>query len=908
MTHRNSRGVGLVVRTGWAPVMVASLLALYGRPALAAEAEGSEGAGSRQVVIAPAYKKGGLERCLWGSDYRALWAAPIAVEVLDLKTFAGGLKPLFRVGGQETKGLAMKGGDGRDYTFRGIDKDPTQILPEDLRDTWARSIVQDQIAAQHPAAPFIADELMAAAGILRTPQRLMVMPDDPALGEFRKDFAGLVGQVYEFPGAKSDKNPGFQGATELLKHDAFYKRMEADPKDRPDARAFLKARLFDILIGDWDRHRDQFRWAKFPGQPFWRPIPDDRDQAFSRYEGFVLTLARSRIPILENYQATYPGMTGLTWNGREQDRELLAGLERPVFKEVASELQAAITDAVIERAARRMPAEYFKVDGERLIRDLKGRRDRLGEAADAFYAHIADKVKVYLTDAPEYVEVKRLSGGDTLVTVSRLGEDGKPTGEPFYRRTLHPGETQEVQVYLRGGNDRVVTLEGSGGIHLRVIGGPGRDVVDDSKGGGTRFYAEDGGQLVAGKGSSLDRGHYTPPPPPKNAPWIPPRDWGHNTFWIPWLSYGADLGAFVGLGLDTQAFGFRKDPYASRHIVRAGWSFGDRTFRADYRAQFRLENSGWTTGWYAYASGVESSRFFGFGNETDDGDNQNSAFFKVKQQQYAFTPTLGIPLAKQLTLSLGPSLKYASNKHRDENTLINLTRPYGYGNFGELGATGVLELDSREAASRNPGGVALRSIGYTRGGALVQVRGQVWPKAWDVKETFGSLDGSLAVFLTPGSSAKAPTLALRAGGKKVFGSYPFFEAAYLGGGLGGIDTAAGVGAAGDEPIRGLQRHRYAGDAALYGNADLRLYVSRFHLLLPGEWGVFGFGDGGRVYLEGHISPLLGLAPSLGSSDKWHYGYGGGLWFAWLDRANTLSIAYARSELRNAFYFKAGFAF
>ena len=147
---------------------------------------------------------------------------------------------------------------------------------------------------------------------------------------------------------------------------------------------------------------------------------------------------------------------------------------------------------------------------------------------------------------------------------------GKPTGEPFYRRTLHPGETQEVQVYLRGGNDRVVTLEGSGGIRLRVIGGPGRDVVDDSKGGGTRFYAEDGGQLVAGKGSSLDRGHYTPPPPPKNAPWIPPRDWGHNTFWIPWLSYGADLGAFVGLGLDTQAFGFRKDPYASRHIVRAG--------------------------------------------------------------------------------------------------------------------------------------------------------------------------------------------------------------------------------------------------------------------------------------------------------------------------------------------------
>lgn len=66
------------------------------------------------------------------------------------------------------------------------------------------------------------------------------------------------------------------------------------------------------------------------------------------------------------------------------------------------------------------------------------------------------------------------------------------------------------------------------------------------------------------------------------------------------------------------------------------------------------------------------------------------------------------------------------------------------------------------------------------------------------------------------------------------------------------------------------------------------YISRLRLLLPGEWGLLGFGDGGRVYLDGE------------SSDKWHYGYGGGLWFAWLDRVNTISLSYARSEGRNAF--------
>jgi hypothetical protein len=186
--------------------------------------------------------------------------------------------------------------------------------------------------------------------------------------------------------------------------------------------------------------------------------------------------------------------------------------------------------------------------------------------------------------------------------------------------------------------------------------------------------------------------------------------------------------------------------------------------------------------------------------------------------------------------------------------------------------------------------VAFRSLGYPRSGGEVKVTGFVWPKAWDVVDTFGSVEGKAAVYLTP-SGDRSPTLALRVGGKKVFGNYPYFEAAYLGGGLGGFGPLAG-----DEPLRGLQRHRYAGDAAVYGNADLRIYISQFHIFLPGTWGVFGFGDGGRVYLQGE------------TSSKWHYGYGGGLWFAWLDRSNTLSFSYAKSEGHHGIYARAGFGF
>jgi hypothetical protein len=865
-------------------------IAMVATQARAEDAGVTISAPGRPVVIGPQYQAGGVHRWLWGADYRSLWTTPTRVEPLDLRAVAGGLTPLQRVGGRQTKGLALRGADGRDYTFRAIDKDPTSILPEQLHDTWAGALVQDQIAASQPSAFFVADELMNAAGILHSAQRLVVMPDDPALGEFRKDFAGVVGQFYEFPAGRSASGPGFQGALEVLGHQALYKRLAESPDERIDARAFLKARLFDLLVGDWDRHRDQWRWARFADGSAWLPIPDDRDQAFSRYEGLVLDLARRRLPIFQSYGRAYPSMKGLTWNGWEQDRQLLAGLERPVWQEVAAELRSQITDDVIQRAAHRMPAEHFRIDGARLIRDLTARRDGLGDGAAAFYDHLAGKVRVYLTDASEYAEVQRLESGDTLVQAWRADGGGRRTGEAFYRRTLHARETSEVQIYTGAGEDRLVTVGSPNAIEVRAIGGSGRLVVDDSQGGGTAMSDAGRGEIERGPGSRRDRRAYTPPPPPVNAPWIPPRDWGRDTFLTPWVGFDRDLGALIGAGIDTRGYGFRKDPYSSRHIVRAAFTSEDSTYRADYRAELRRENRSWYWGWYGFASGIESVRFYGFGNETADGGNPRSRFFKARQQQFSLTPTITVPFGGSFKVAVGPTVKYASSAHEADDTLINRTQPYGYGDFGEVGGSALLELDTRQEAAATPSGKALRALGYPRSGTLVQVGGQFFPGAWDVKDAYGSVRGSAAAYLTPRSET-APTLALRVGGQKVFGSYPYYEAAYLGGGIGGYGMLAG-----DDPVRGLPHHRYAGDASVFGSAELRIYVSQFRFFLPGTWGLLAYGDAGRVYLDGE------------DSNKWHNGSGGGLWFAWLDRANTVTATVGRSEGHNAFYLRAGFAF
>ena len=250
--------------------------------------------GATEVVIAgEEYGSPPGGRFVFGKDYRELWTLPVAVAVLDLEGFAGGLRPVMRIGGMQSKGLALEGGDGRDYTFRSVNKDMSRVVPEEFKDSILEHIVQDQIAGNFPGIQVVVPALARAAGVLAVDEvQLVVLPDDPRLGEYRQDFAGVLGVVLEYPQPRSASNPGFHGATEILGHEEFWERRHASPDALPDTRAFLRARLLDILLNDWDRHRQQWRWARIPGERLLQPIPEDRDQVFTDYEGLGLDIAR----------------------------------------------------------------------------------------------------------------------------------------------------------------------------------------------------------------------------------------------------------------------------------------------------------------------------------------------------------------------------------------------------------------------------------------------------------------------------------------------------------------------------------------------------------------------------------------------------------------------------------------
>ncbi len=830
---------------------------------------------ARQTVVAGSYKAGGFHRFFLGSDYRDAWATPVSVEVLDLAREAGGLTPTLRVGGQQTKGLALTGADGRSYTFRGLEKDASHLLdaidPE-LKESSIQKLLNDQMAAQHPASELIARGILDATGIPCPDWRLVVLPDDPALGKFRQDFAGAIGVFGVYPQPAKGSVPGFLGATALIDHHELYKRLEAGEGDAVDAQALLKARLVDIFMGDWDRHRKQWRWARLPGSPLWTPIPEDRDQAFSRYEGVMLDLARGRDPRFQNFKAKYPNIGGLTYNGWEQDRRLLVGFTPDDFDRTAKALQARLTDAAIETAVRRMPPEWFAIDGARLTAELKARRDALPDIAAKYHRHLAGRVDVYMTNQSERVEAKRLGNGDMDVTVRIGGGDGAAS-TPYFHRVFDGNETEEVRFYALDGNDTVVVAGGGNGPRARVVGGNGNDTLDAS-GAGNAQLSDAEGQNRAIDAKYDDR-PYTPPPPPKNAPWIPPRDWTRESWGIPWVSYGSDLGVFLGYGIYTQGYGFRKSPFAAGHQVRAGWSFGEKNGRADYAGEFHGENRETFLGLFAFASGVEVLRFYGFGNDTLAG-SEDQDFFKVNANQFVLHPTFKVPFGEKGLLSLGPAAKYTQSD-QDKIQLINAVQPYGVGDYGAFALHGVLTWDGRDNQV------------FPRKGVFAAARATYFPKMWDVTSDFGQVNGNLNAYLSAG---RVVTLALRAGGKKLLGTYPYMEAASIG--AGGL----GAGALGEpqDTVRGYRARRFLGDASAFGNASLRLRVSHITLILPGAWGLEGFGDVGRVWLEDE------------TSDTWHTGVGGGIWLSLLNDRMAFSGGISHSKEADLFYVKGGFTY
>ncbi|MDD9947960.1 MAG: hypothetical protein OXU48_00335, partial [candidate division Zixibacteria bacterium] len=93
------------------------------------------------------FEMGGFGRWFYGSDYRQLWTTPLELPVLDLDAVGGGLSPMRPGGAGQSISLHFMGEDGRRYTVRSIDKDPSKRLLDELKDTVVEDVIQDLVSA-----------------------------------------------------------------------------------------------------------------------------------------------------------------------------------------------------------------------------------------------------------------------------------------------------------------------------------------------------------------------------------------------------------------------------------------------------------------------------------------------------------------------------------------------------------------------------------------------------------------------------------------------------------------------------------------------------------------------------------------------------------------------------------------
>jgi len=847
------------------------------------------------VVPGAKYEAGGFYKFFLGEHWRDLWTTPITVPILDIQNTAGGLSPLKRGGGFQTKSLHFKGANGKFYKFRSINKDPAKLLPKYLQKTFVAEIYQDQISASHPLSSLIVAPLLNAVGVLNAQPLVVVLPNTDELGEYRNDFKNVLGTFSENPKDDTEEAILFEGADKVKRNYDIFEKCEKSNKNQVDAIEFLKARLMDIFLGDWDRHIGQWKWARFKinDTNFWKPIPRDRDQAFSRWEGVFPRMTAQAIPQIEHFDDDYPQVNDITWSGRYLDRRFLAPITKSQWDSVTNFIQSKLTDDIIKIAVKQVPKEWFKNQNEELVQTLINRRNNLYEISQDYYEMLFKYIAIYASDKDEYAFINRMNNKSVEVSIfSKDKQTGKKSGIPFFNKTFDNDITKEIRLFMLDGDDSV-KISGNVDVSplIRVIGGGGRDaLIDSSKVNGyflaitpissaerktilydsgkkTTFYAGASARINTYKekktkpfDEEVDNVYE------KYEPQV--EDRGHN--WKPgaWLSYNSDDGIIIGGGPSLYEYDYRYEPFVYRLSLQAAYATVPKSWNIRFNSEFYdlIKNTRITFG--LGKSELSFTKFYGFGNESKKDDNlEDGNYYRVKQELMYIESRLEYPAQKNYKVWLGYVYRF-SQIYLSDNTLLDITRPVGIEDWSYMGVGSGIEYDNRDDVTTPMSGFYLNFCNIH------------FPPWLDNEKAYSKTRLDLRAYLKS-EFITTSSLAFRFYGAKLWGSYPFFDSAFLGG---------------SENLRGYTRERFAGNAAAFGSVEWRTYLFPFKFVVPAQLGFLVFTDVGRVYYPGE------------KSNKLHQSYGAGLWAYFIEPSYLGNITVAKSSEELSFYISVGYAF
>ncbi len=795
---------------------------------------------SIEVRVRPEYDRvSGFKRLLLGENYRKEFAALTKLPVIRLSEIKGGLTPEKRGGGMQTVSLRLKDKNDKEWVLRNLEKNPDPLLPPELRETFARDLLDDYMSAQHPFAPLVVPPLAEAAGVPHANPIIGIIAPDTALGRYQSLFAGKVALLEERePIGKSDNSAEMQ------------ENLKDDNDNSYDSKTFLRARLLDLLLSDWDRHADQWRWAdtkKGKGK-FYVPVPRDRDQALYIRQGIVPGLVSRAwvLPTLQGFGSTIPRVKYSLFKTQFVHSYFADQFSHEEWMRITNEFTAAMTDTLIDQAFQRLPRSAYQLRGKKLAAQMKERRNHIPKAMETFYRFANKRVDIQGTDKHEFLEIRSNKSGGLHVSAKKINKEGE-VKDMLLDKDYDPSITKEIRLYLQGGNDSVLIDNPDSRIKLRIIGGKGSksyNLVSSRR--KVNLYDRLKTDKISGQGNRF-RKHLSNDS--SNTAFIPVNLY-NITMPLITAGYNLDDGFIFGLGFKHTHQGFRKLPYASEHQLLASHSFSTRAYRIQYRGEWidALGKADLVIRGLARAPD-NTQNFFGRGNNTPfDKSGDFKRFYRARFAIYQAEAGVRWKGDKGSSISLGPVFqfyRYDIEENKDRFTA----------NSSLIGSYDSSNIDKDKAHL----GMFLQFVNDTRNnklfaswGSLLTIRVQGFGKLNNQSRSFLQINPELSLYKSL-NARRTIILAERIGGGISVGKTTFYQSQFIGG---------------QENLLGYRQYRFAGQHMLYNNLELRLKLADFaSYILPGQMGFTGFFDVGRVWVNNE------------DSDRWHSGVGGGLYFA-----------------------------
>lgn len=794
-------------------------------------------ADSVMVKVKPSFDSvSRFHRYLFGDNYRKDYATDTKVPVIRISEIGGGLKPTQLGGGNQSRSLRLEDKNGKEYVLRSVEKYPEVLLPQGLRNTFAKDVMRDNMASQHPFTALVVPVLAKAAGVPHSNPMIGLVSPDQNLGDYAPLFENTICLLEE-------RNPlGPSDNTAKM-----FKKLDKDNDNTYDAKLYLRAKALDVLLGDWDRHEDQWRWKADSTKKGLKyiAIPRDRDQVFFRADGKIQRFAQKSdlLPMMQGIEKDLKDGNWFLWEGRAMNSKLLSQYTEEQWDKDVKEFCDLFTDEIFEEALKRLPKESYALRHKQFLAQLKQRRATIPKVMNEYYHFFNRIVDVQASHKNEKAEINSLDNGHLKVELYKINKSGNVKDVTF-SRVFDPKITKQIRLYMRDGNDSVFLNNKTSPITLKIIAGHGKKVYNVSASRqSVRLFGLKDENIFEGEAANKLRTKLSSDT--GNATYLG-KDLYSRTSLYPNVGFNVDDGFSLGAFMNITNPGFRKQPYGNSQSFSMLYAFATSAVRFKYTGDWLKAIGNADVVVHASVQAPDNTRnFFGVGNETSF-DN-NIRYYRTRMNLIQLETSLRWRRPKS-TFSIGPSFQfYTFDKEDNQNKFIN--------NISELNSSDRLVIDREKLYA----GVFVNYINNTKDNEMLPTLGSYidfkllgYQGISSSARSFAQFNGSIALYKNLDGRANL-VLANRFGGAVTVGNPAFYQYAYLGG---------------EGTLLGYRQYRFAGKHSFYNNLELRLKLGDFiSYVLPGQVGLMGLYDVGRVWERND------------ASDNWHHGVGGGLYFS-----------------------------